>query len=134
MVDRESVEERKKAIEAIIPICKEKGYSIAVSNPTFEFWLLLHVCDISSYDEATLHQNNWATEAKRRRFLDKELSNLLENGFSKKKGRFNQDIVTLDNIKRAVHQEQRFCNELPNLLDELGSNVGYLIKDFLVLE
>ena len=134
VVDRESVTERKKAIEAIIPTCEEKGYSIAISNPAFEFWLLLHICDITSYDKTTLHQNNWVTEAKKRRFLDKELSNLLDNGFKKRKDHFNQDIVSLDNIKRAVKQEQDFCNQLPELLDELGSNIGCLINDFLVLE
>ncbi|HDZ46554.1 hypothetical protein LCGC14_0317340 [marine sediment metagenome] len=134
VIDRESVDSRKKAIEDILPVCHTKGYSIALSNPLFEFWLLLHVCDISKYKKEDLHNNEWVTEARNRRFIDKQLSEILDNGFNKKSGRFNQEIISVENIKRAIAQEQQFCSTLPNLLDELGTNVSILINDILDLE
>lgn len=134
VIDRESVDSRKKAIEAILPICTAKGYSIALSNPTFEFWLLLHVADISGYNQNDLYRNDWTSPAKKKRFIEKELSNILDGGFSKKSGRFNQDIVSIENVKRAIAQEQRFANSFPALLDNLGSNISRLIQDFLDLE
>ena len=80
--DREKVEARKQAILEMIPKCKEKNYNIALTNPLFEFWLLLHIVDISQYDKAVLYENDWMTPAKKRRFIDKELSKLLPNGYS----------------------------------------------------
>lgn len=130
VIDRESVDSRKNAIKQIMPICEEKGYNISLSNPTFEFWLLLHVADIKNYDTATVYANEFVT--KKRRFLDKELSNILENGYNK--SNFNEDIVSLENIRNAVSQEKEFCNTLPELLNNLGSNVTSLINDFLILE
>ncbi|MFA6630403.1 MAG: RloB family protein, partial [Sulfuricurvum sp.] len=49
--DREKVEHRKANILKILPECKAKNYNIAITNPLFEFWLLLHVVDISTYDK-----------------------------------------------------------------------------------
>lgn len=133
VIDRESVEERKHNIEGIMPECLEKGYKIALSNPTFEFWLLLHLTDVNAYSFDTLLQNNWMTPAKNRRYIDKELSNILDKGYNKKAGCFNQDIIELENIKRAISQEKLFCNSYPDILDKLGSNIGVLIEDFLDL-
>lgn len=130
VIDRESVESRRNAILEILPICKEKDYKIALSNPTFEFWLLLHVAEIFNYDAEVLHANEKVSQ--KRRFLDKELSNILDQGFNK--SNFNEDIVSLENIRLALKQEKSFSNTLPELLDSLGSNMGNLISDFLIVD
>ncbi len=130
--DREKVEGRKtgsKGLLHIKPQCDEFGYSIALINPLFEFWLLLHIVDISEYDHKTLFENEKVNKS--RRYIDKVLSNLLEGGFNKKSGRFNKSIVTLDNIQRAIDQEATFETEFDKIIDNLGSNVGSLVKDIL---
>jgi hypothetical protein len=138
VIDRESVKDRKDAIENIIPECQSKGYSIALSNPTFELWLLLHLTDIIKYNVKSLLENNWDTPSKNRRYIDKELSNILskefnKKGYNKKTGCFNLDIVELEHVKRAISQEKLFCNSYPEILDNLGSKIGPLIEDFLDL-
>ncbi|MEH6396262.1 RloB family protein [Pseudoalteromonas sp.] len=133
VIDRESVEARKRNIKKIIPECNRDGYSIALSNPLFEFWLLLHVTDITAYDSDVLIQNKWVNASKNRRYIDKELSTILPNGFNKRKGKFNQDIVSFENVKRALAQEKLFTTSYPEILDSLGSNIGELIGDFLDL-
>lgn len=132
--DREKVTSRKKSLQDIMPFCKEKGYSLAIANPLFEFWLLLHVVNIDDYNSDTLFKNDWVNASKNRRFIDKELSNVLGNGYNKRKGKFNKDIVSLENIKMALTQEMNFENDLDKIIDNLGSNVGSLIKDMLVID
>lgn len=127
--DREKVEARKKDILEMIPTCKEKNYNIAMSNPLFEFWLLLHVADINDYKNDDLYANEKVNNC--RRFIDKELSNLLENGYNKKKNKFNKDIVSRSNIMRAVEQEKLFENEFEKIIDNLGSNISELINKIL---
>lgn len=130
--DREKVPERKKQILGMIPECKEKNFHIAMTNPLFEFWLLLHIVDISSYDREVLLNNDWVNSV--RRYIDKELSNLLlPGGYNKKKGKFNKNIVTVENIQRALDQEQLFETELEKIIDHLGSNIGDLIQKILPL-
>jgi hypothetical protein len=131
--DREKVPERKKQILAMIPECKENNFHIAMTNPLFEFWLLLHIVDISTYDKKTLYDNDWMTPAKKKRFLEKEILTQLYSigGYNKKKGEFNKGIVTLENIQRALEQEKLFENELEKIIDTLGSNVGALINKIL---
>src|SRR5690606_1617922 len=47
--------DRWKNIPSIISACKrQSNMFVAVSNPCFEFWLLLHIKDISEYDEKEL--------------------------------------------------------------------------------
>jgi hypothetical protein len=130
--DREKVVDRKtgkRGLLEVIPLCKEKGYSIALSNPLFEFWLLLHVVDIKTYNNDTLFDNEKITT--RKRYIDKELSSILDGGYKKKKGQFNRDIVSLDNVKRAIRQEQLFENDLTKVMDTLGGNVSSLINEIV---
>ena len=134
--DREVKEDfqRRKDIIELIPKCKEKNYNIALTNPLFEFWLLLHIVNISTYDKNILYKNNWTSHTKRKRFIDKELSNLLAKGYTKKKNKFNTDIVNKENILRALEQEKLFENDLEEIIDNLGSNVGDLIRKILTFE
>lgn len=128
--DRETINSgRKENILKILPECKEKNYNIAMTNPLFEFWLLLHVADIKSYNKEILNNNNWVNESKTRRFIDKELSNILKNGYNKKN--FNTDIVTKENITKALEQEKEFENSLEDIIQDLGSNIGELINKIL---
>jgi len=132
--DREKVIDRKtgsKGLLEVIPLCEKEGYSIALSNPLFEFWLLLQVVDIANYNNEILFKN--ARVNTTRRYIDKELSNLLDGGYSKKSGKFNKSIVSLDNIKRAIRQEQLFENDLTKVLDKLGGNVSALITEILTV-
>ena len=126
--------QRKKDIIEMIPKCKEKNYNIALTNPLFEFWLLLHIIDdvYDIYDRKILLENEW--QSKNRRFIDKELSTLLDKGYNKKKDKFNKDIVSKENILRALEQEKLFENEIEEIIDNLGSNVGDLIRKILTFE
>ena len=127
--DREKDEGRKKNILKIMPLCKKKNYQIAMTNPSFEFWLLLHITDIKKFDKTHLFENNWVNT--KRRFLEKKLSVLLPGGFNKKRGKFNKRIVSEENVKFALSQEKLFERELPKIINNLGSNIGDLVSKIL---
>lgn len=129
--DREKVDSRKRDLESVIPDCNKHNFSVALTNPLFEFWLLLHVVDIREYDQQKLFKNEKLSSS--RRYIDKTLSEVLSNGFNKKAGKFNRDIVTIDNIKRALVQEKLFANDPDEIMDKLGSNIGDLIRAILPL-
>jgi len=125
VIDREKQRTRRDNIERIMPFCKDNDINIALVNPVFEFWLLLHIVDISKYDTDDLHKNKKVSNKKR--FLDAELTTIL-GSYSKKEGKFPKDIVTIENIQRAIEQEKFFENDLEKIIDSLGSNVGKLVQ------
>lgn len=132
VIDREKINARKQSILDIKPECDRNNYNIALTNPLFEFWLLMHVADITDYSEKDLFENNKIST--RCKFIDKALSEALEGGYSKKAGRFNKNIVSIENIRRALEQEQKFDKQFAIILDGLGSNVGKLIKKIVNIE
>lgn len=122
--DIEIVESRRKNILAVLPECQEKNYNIAMANPLFKFWLLLHLVDISTYNKGDLSRNDKIP--KKQRFIENELS--INLGKYTKKS-FNKNIVTKENIDKALKQEKLFENEVEKIIDKLGSNIGDLIHN-----
>lgn len=63
--------------------CRQKNYRVAVSNPCFELWLLLHLRALDEYSAEEIQdirQNRHVT--RHDTYLDRELSRLL-NGYDK---------------------------------------------------
>ena len=92
-------------------------------NPLFEFWLLLHLVNISEYDNKELLNNNKIPQ--KQSFISNELANILGR-YTKKN--FNRTIVTKENIDKALEQEKLFETEVEKIIDNLGSNIGDLIR------
>jgi len=132
VIDREKQESKKVNLSKALIICKEKDYKVALTNPSFEFWLLLHLENIEQYKVIDLYKNKKISNNKD--FMDKELSDRLENGYNKKKATFDESLILIDNILRALKQEKLFENELEQIIDNLGSNVGDLIREILNFE
>ena len=130
VIDREKQETRKENILNILPVCESKDIKIALTNPVFEFWLLLHTVNniLSKYSADDLYKNIKISNSKR--FLDKELSKTL-GSYSKKAGKFPTDIISLKNIKMAIEQEKLFENRVEKIIDNLGSNIGQLVQKIL---
>jgi len=109
--------------------CAQKGYHLAVSNPAFEVWLLLHVADLKQYsrDElAELEENERMSRTRPR--LEQELVRFL--GAYNKSGLNMQDF--LPGVENAVqlaramdtHPEERWPRSL-------GTRVYQLVERIL---
>ena len=57
IVDRDKGNFSRTQYEQVSEKCLQKGYRLFVSNPTFEFWLLLHTDRIFSYNATELLNN-----------------------------------------------------------------------------
>jgi hypothetical protein len=126
VVDREKDESRKINLLNAKSECENRNIHIALSNPAFEFWLLLHFDDICKYNENDLFENEKVSNKKR--FLEQKLTEKLQ---VYNKSRFDTSFITLSSIELALKQEKSFENELDKIIDHLGSNVGDLIREIL---
>lgn len=120
--DRDCNNVKKYQYEKIIEICKEKSFQIAITNPTFEFWLLLHFKNIrENYDEKKLLENE---KSGKRRFLERVLSDKAK-GYNKKKLNFEKFKKS---IPLAISQSKDFETNPQELENKLGTSIVDLIE------
>jgi hypothetical protein len=127
VIDRDVQNVTLEQLKNIITQCKDKDYKLAISNPTFELWLLLHITDIANYDYQTLLSNPKPSAKSKKRYLDKLLTELTD-GYKKNKLNFTKFEPGInDAISRA--------RELPlnnnTLLNKLGTNVFLLVEKII---
>ena len=103
-----------------------------MSNPNFEFWLLMHFPNIGQYDRKKLLENPKNLKqkvvpgaSKHKKYLEILVSQAAQ-GYSKGcKIKFEK---FLPQLSLAMNQAEQFCEEAEGLKTELGSAVGKLIK------
>lgn len=117
-------------IDEIIRLCRTQGnMHVAVSNPCFEFWLLLHTCDFSSITD-TERQDIFENKriSNRKRYIDKILGEKLLGGYNKSNPK----------VKRLIHKVRQAVREAKSIHKEediypaaLGSDVFKVVEKML---
>lgn len=125
IADRDKQSFKKDQYDYVVKTCAEKGYNFYISNPCFEFWLLLHYDKVLDIDREKMLKNLKETPRAKKRFLEKQLS-LLMGGYNKNSLQFGK---LLDKVSKAVEHEKQFCENIEKLKTELGCNIGLLIKE-----
>lgn len=122
----------ENCLDKLLTLCQKHGIFMAISNPNFELWLLMHFPNILQYDRELLHKNpknlrgQWFPEASvHKKYLEIILSTAA-NGYTK--GRKIKFQEFLPHIPLALEQIRLFCEEPKRLCDEPGSSVGKLIR------
>lgn len=107
----------------VVETCQEKGIWLCITNPCFEFWLLLHFDEVFELDTDKLLENPKVTA--RRRYAEQELRRIYP-GY--KKSSYPAEELIKD-IDRAIQNEKKFCEDIGGLENSVGSNIGKLIMN-----
>lgn len=114
-----------KNIPSIIQTCNGlENMFVAVSNPCFEFWLLLHVKDIKEYSEEVLNQIFKNTKTGYRNYVETKIVEIV--GTYNKKNLRADDF--LPNIDLAVSRAKNLDQEQEEYPTKLGSHIYKLIE------
>jgi hypothetical protein len=117
-----------QTLSTIARQCYQKKYQLAISNPAFEFWLLLHLKDIQDYspeEQIALFRNKKDNNRSR---LEKEIIDIV--GTFNKSNLHSPDFLANVEIaiQRArlldIHPDHRWPNQL-------GTRV-YLLADIII--
>jgi len=100
LIDRD----KWKNIPDISKLCKKEGnFFLALSNPCFEFWLLLHIKDISDFspsERMDIFKNKKVS--KKKTYLKRLLGSLLPEGYNESKPKPERFIPKIEiAIKRS---------------------------------
>ena len=122
IVDRDKKSFKEEQYNYVKEECKKKNFKFFVTNPCFEFWLLLHFDEVHSINREKLLENKRASS--KVRYVESELKKY----FPYNKNRYNAELL-IEKIDLAIENEKSFCEDIEELKDELGSNVGLLIQE-----
>jgi len=123
IVDRDMHSFQELQYDELLQKSKEEGFFLAISNPCFELWLLLHYSDLSEYDLQTIRTNRKiGNRTQTEQFLMEKL------GGSYNKTRLKFSIRFLDRIETAIKNASKHTTSLDSLKHAIGSNVGILLE------
>ena len=126
IVDRDKksfvVNKKVNQYQSVLDACKKHGFGFYVTNPCFEFWLLLHFDDVGSLDMSKLAENIKITSKKK--YTETELCKRI----SYKKSKYDADALVMM-LDKAIENEKMFCEDIVQLENTVGSNVGSLLSE-----
>lgn len=118
--------DRWKNIPDIISECKKQSNMfVAVSNPCFEFWLLLHIKNITDYTENELDlilKNDKVSSKKN--YIDSKISEIL-GSYNKSNPKPELFLPTID---FAIEQAKKFDKQEYEYPKDLGSHVYKVVE------
>lgn len=121
VVDRDKGSFKPKQYENLVNECNRNKIRLVVTNPCFEFWLLLHF-DVR-FNKNKMLKNEMVKE--KVTYCHDILRNKFE-GYQKN----SYDVrFLMGKIKRAIKNEQDYCEDTIGLKTKIGSNVGKLLQD-----
>lgn len=131
IIDRDNWEEiHNHNFDKLVEDCKkENNFFLAMSNPCFEIWLILHLKDINEFDhdEKKRILINEKTSG-RKNYIDVVLGQIQGRGYNKKP---NPEVF-LPRTRIAVNRAKSLDNAGQDYPKHLGTHVYKLIEKLLV--
>ena len=106
--------------------CALAGYRLFVTNPCFEFFLLLHKTTAKQYSQQELIDN---VKVNNQTFVERKLKNYVK-GYKKEKYSFES---FQDDVETVLINTKNYASGLDDLKSLPGSNLSELIQELLQL-
>ena len=127
VIDRDQYSHTVESMLSVIEKCAQKGYLCFISNPCFEFWLLLHLSDVASEykDQLDVFLSNNKISNKHT-VVSLEVSKKAHHRKAISENNFVR--YYLHNIDTAIDRSSAFAQDEHDLLSQLGSNIPKLFQ------
>ena len=128
VLDRDCGSHSRKVMEDSVNYCQGKGFHCYISNPCFEFWLLLHLCDVMT---------EFGDEERKQLLLNPTISaHHTQASFEVSKRAHHRKRISqavfmekyYPNIEIAIRRSKNFALQFPKLYDKLGTNIPELLE------
>ena len=129
ILDRDCGSHSREVMEDSVNYCQGKGFHCYISNPCFEFWLLLHLCDVLT-EFGDVERNQLLLNPKisdGHTQVSFEVSKRAHH--SKRISRTVFMAKYYPNIELAIARSKDFALQFSELYDKLGTNIPELLKE-----
>lgn len=125
IVDRDKKSFTQKQYKNVLSKTKQYNINLIVTNPCFEFWLLLHFDDCLKIDKGLLLSNDKTSTGNTFVFdkLREYDSNYRKNNFDKR--------MYFEKSDTAINNSKQYQNDVEKLINEVGTNIVPLIQMIL---
>lgn len=124
--DRDKKSFTSHQYDTVLKICQKYGFSLYVSNPCFEFWLLMHFEEVIGIEKEKLLENR---KVNGKNYAYSQLKTIARNyDISFEKSYYNA-VFFIKHLDIALKNIKNFSEDNQNLKNELGSSVGVLIRE-----
>lgn len=124
VVDRDKDSFTESQYDEVVRFCKDNNVNLYVSNPNFEFWLYLHFSEVEVEDREKLLEN--PKVGTKKRYIEKKLNEIC--GYTKTNFSFDKFEK---NVRAAIEREKMFTENIEDIKDNLGTNVGKLVASII---
>lgn len=128
VIDRDKHSHSKSSLDYCYEFCRNNNIEFYITNPCFEFWLLLHLCDVKKeFSEDKLIQllENPKVSNKHT-FVSREVSNRANHSKTINKKTFEEYYA--NNITFAIDNAKSFKCQYNEILDNLGTTLPNFIN------
>lgn len=126
VVDRDKQSFTDSQYDVLLKAEKNGEIKFCITNPCFEFWLLLHFSDCSEYDMNLLCNNE---KEGNRTFVEKCLMEKLGGSYNKTRLKFSENYK--DRIKLAIENAKKYSLSAEELKNNIGTTVALLIDEMI---
>jgi hypothetical protein len=123
VVDRDAHSFTVDQYDEVMLKCEEEGFRLFVTNPCFEFFLLLHKTDCTQYSPKDVKEN---AKEHNCTFMERELKRYV-SGYKKDSLRF---LDFWDNLSDAMQNCLLYARSLIEIKDKIGTNLNILVQEF----
>ena len=131
VVDRDVSSNPTKKYKELVSLCEKEEIRLYITNPCFEFWLILHYPEALKLDESECEKMKSNEKMQVGEGVYKTYSELklLELDPSYTKTTLDFVGIYMDKVSEAVDNAHSFETDLSRLEGTIGSNVGCLIDN-----
>jgi hypothetical protein len=123
IVDRDKHSFSENQYDSLLELERQEKVKLYVTNPCFEFWLLLHFKDCKEYDSQKLPENSGTGN---RTYVESVLKECPGGSYSKTGLKFDDNYK--DKVHTAINNSKKYTTEVNELKNSLGTNAGVLIE------
>ena len=133
IVDRDKNSFSKEQFEELKKNCRLNNFKLYLTNPCFEFWLLLHFDEVIEVDRIKLFENK-KSKYKNNEGIFEEITyaevflRSIIPEYRKNDINFN---LTKENLQLAIYNSKKFETDINKLKDSVGSNLGMLFEELI---
>ena len=129
IIDRDKKSFTTFQYEEVLNIAEKNDYTLGISNPNFEFFLLLHMNDLSVLSTEELINNPKVTSKKRL------MESLLKDECKKNDTTFNKNNYDcewfLDNFENGYTNSLNYAHEVEELKESPGSSLFNILQEWI---
>lgn len=125
VLDRDYKSFKENQFDEVVEICNSSSFELGISSPNFEFFLLLHITDMTHFDKASIFENE-------KSFTETQIKTLMREEFGEtfKKEKYNGDLL-ISRFPQFLDNAENYSTNNIQLKTEVGSSLGKIVNSIL---